>query len=265
MSIIDKIFRKNVKLSINENENNILLTENGNEKIITFNNIVYSKLKKGSILVNGYWDYFLPLPNYFNKINNFNGKINILIIGLGAGTIPYQMLHVYDNIKIISLETSQTMINITKELIQKEDLKRLKIIYEDGNKYVNKNAENLRDSFDLIILDAYIDDEIPKVFFEEQFIKNSSILLKKEGILAINFVKNTKNNLNLLINNLKKYYKIGYLNTGLFSGNIIVLGLKNKNRHVKDLLQAFDGLPADIKLESYDYYANIEEINNIKM
>jgi hypothetical protein len=46
MSIINRIFGKHVKLSINENENEIALTESGNEKVITFNNIVYSKLKK---------------------------------------------------------------------------------------------------------------------------------------------------------------------------------------------------------------------------
>ncbi|MCL5433643.1 MAG: methyltransferase domain-containing protein [Candidatus Marsarchaeota archaeon] len=265
MSIINRIFGKHVKLSINENENEIALTESGNEKVITFNNIVYSKLKKGSILVDGYWDYFLPLPNYFNKININNIKnknvVNVLVIGLGAGTIPYQMLQTYNNVKITALETSAAMIQITKELLQKEDLKKLKIIYHDGYDYINKNVAHLRNLYDLIILDAYIDDKIPDVFFEKQFIDNINFILNNEGIFAINFIQNTKNDLRLLIKNLKDYYKIYYLNTGLFSGNLIILNMKNKNRGINNLLQAFNGLQDNIKLEAYNYYANIKSEN----
>jgi hypothetical protein len=37
--------------------------------------------------------------------------------------------------------------------------------------------------------------------------------------------------------------------------------MKNKNRGINNLLQAFNGLQDNIKLEAYNYYANIKSEN----
>jgi hypothetical protein len=49
--------------------------------------------------------------------------VNVLVIGLGAGTIPYQMLQTYNNVKITALETSAAMIQITKDYYKRKILK----------------------------------------------------------------------------------------------------------------------------------------------
>ena|GEM_PF-6084008 len=172
------------------------------------------------------------------------------MIGLGAGTIPYQMINVYDNIKVIALDTSNAMIEITKKLIPKNVLKKLRLLEIDGIKYFNKNIRYFENFYNLIILDAYVDDKIPSGFYREDFIKKVYKFLKEDGILAINFVKTPHNNINNMISVLKKYFKVYLLNTGYLSGNIIIVASKKEINFV-ELLK---GLPEEVIQEVYFSY-----------
>jgi spermidine synthase len=248
LSILNRIFKRNV-LTINENGNQIELIEKGNEKIITYNKIVYSRIKINNILVNGYWDYFLPLPNFFKNRN----KVNILLIGLGAGTIPYQMLNIYSNIRITALDTSDAMIQITKKLIPSNILKKIRLNKIDGIEYINKNLNYFKKFYDLIILDAYINDKIPDGFYKEDFIEKVYKFLTDDGLFTINFVKTQSNNLDDMIVKLKKYFKVYLLDTGYLSGNIIIICSKNNI----NIVESLNDLPENIKQETYSSYNRI--------
>ncbi|MGC8649048.1 MAG: spermidine synthase [Candidatus Micrarchaeia archaeon] len=248
MSILNKIFKRNV-LTINENGNQIELIEKGNEKIITYNKIVYSRIKINNILVNGYWDYFLPLPNFFKSRN----KVNILLIGLGAGTIPYQMLNLYNNVRITALDTSNAMIEITKKLIPSNILKKIRLNKIDGIDYINKNLKYFKNFYSLIILDAYIDDKIPEGFYKKDFIEKVHDFLTDDGLFTINFVKTPSNDLNNMLIKLKEYFKVYLLDTGYLSGNIIIICSKNN----VNIIESLEGLPDNIKQETFPSYYRI--------
>lgn len=176
MELIDRIKSLvNVKkTTITENGNTIEITDTGYEKTMRFNNIVYSRIRKG-IYTHQYWDFFVPAVQLYENPM-------ILMIGLGAGTVPYQLSQlVKGDYNIDIVEVSKPIIDAY--LASAHD-PRVNVIQADGAEYVRQNKQ----MYDLILLDAFVDANIPNQFFEIKFISDASECLKDNGILAINYL-----------------------------------------------------------------------------
>ncbi|MCL4399229.1 fused MFS/spermidine synthase [Candidatus Parvarchaeota archaeon] len=197
----------------------ISIVENDEERILKFNNVVYSKLKKDSFYTGAYWDYFLPLVSIFDSPD-------IFMIGLGGGTIIYQIEKLFHVNSLNVAEINEKMIEAAKFFIG-----------QDVSKYAVKKdgLEAIRDSrarYDLIILDAYKGDSIPEPFLDENFAKEAEKALKTDGILAINYALTFKGILYMerYLSKLRKFFKVYTLNDQLISGNTIIICSKKMNR-----------------------------------
>ncbi|MGC8710695.1 MAG: spermidine synthase [Candidatus Micrarchaeia archaeon] len=207
----------------NENKNsqaadpNTLIERQGSKQVVKYNNITYSMLDDNSIYTHMYWDFFLPLPLIFDNPR-------MLLIGLGGGTIPYQMKTVFDGkISIDIVEVNKKMIDIASEFL-KLDMSQFSIYIEDGAEFVMRK----KNSYDIIILDAYINDRIPKQFLEENFIANSYLALADRGILAINYAYRFSLffEYHMYKKRLSKYFNIYALDKEMKSSNSILLCAK---------------------------------------
>jgi spermidine synthase len=194
-------------------EEKISIETNESRKVLKYNGITYSIYDSNSLYTHMYWDFFIPLPLLFQ-----NPKI--LIIGLGGGTILYQFDSLYANsLSIEVAEISKSMLENAKSFTG-IDLSKFKIYLEDGSKVV-KGKENY---YDLIILDAYLNDRIPKQFLKEEFIADAYKALKNEGILAINYAKKPSIILEYLYFKVKlsKYFKLYKVNGGSRFNTILI-------------------------------------------
>jgi spermidine synthase len=204
--------------SINENDANTTIERHGDKQVMKYNNVTYSMLDDNSIYTHMYWDFFLPLPLVFENPR-------ILLIGLGGGTVPYQMKTVFNGkISMDIVEINKKMINVASEFL-KLDMSQFNIYIEDGAEFVMRK----RNSYEIIIMDAYINDRIPKQFLEEDFIHNAYLALADKGILAINYALR----LSLLFEyymykrRLAKYFNLYTISKGTRSSNSILICAKN--------------------------------------
>ncbi len=205
---------------IKSGNDTLSVVDNGDEISLKLNNVVYSRLKKGKVYTGSYWDYFSPLPVLYKKPN-------ILMIGLGGGTIAYQLTKLYRNVNLDIVEISKPMIELSDYFLPKK-LKNVRIIQEDGLKYIKKKLN----AYDLLILDAYDGDHIPEDFLNDEFVADAYKTLRKEGILAINYALNLSALVYLenYLNKLRKLFKVYTINNPFTSGNMIIIGSKEMNR-----------------------------------
>jgi len=200
------------------------------QKEFRYGSIVYSRIYKEGLYTGSYWDFFLPLPSLYENPS-------VLIIGLGGGTIPFQMQEIYKNkAKISVVEIDKYTIELARKFLPSI---KFDIINADGIKFVHES----HNKFDVIVLDAYIKDTIPKEFLDESFIQDSHSALKEEGILAVNYALGIRDliRLNNYISKLRKYFGVYKLvSTHLIGNNIIVCSKKlDKERIVKGITDSF--------------------------
>jgi len=194
----------------------IKVEEQGSRKVLKYNGITYSLSDSNSIYTHMYWDFFIPLPLLFEKPR-------ILLIGLGGGTIAYQLATLYGNITLEISEINKVMVEKAREFTG-IDVSRFTLYLEDGAEVVKRK----KDAYEIIILDAYINDRIPKQFLQEDFISNAYAALSDKGILAINYA----NKLSLFFEyieykqRLRKYFGVYILKKGIGSNNSILLASK---------------------------------------
>lgn len=92
-----------------------------------------------------------------------NTIYDILILGLGGGTLAKLLRKKYPNAKITGVEIDPIMIELGKKYLDL-DKYNIDIKIEDTNKF--KFGE-----YDLVIVDMYSGDNFPKEFESEEFLK----------------------------------------------------------------------------------------------
>lgn len=100
---------------------------------------------------------------------------NILILGLGGGTVAKLIKKLFPKSKITGIEIDPLMVELGKKYL---GLSKTKIKIGDAYDFIKTNKE----LFDLVIVDLYIGDEFPNKFEEEVFLK----LLTNNKIVIFN-------------------------------------------------------------------------------
>lgn len=163
----EEVYSKGVKLQV---------VENGRLTMLKLDSATQSKIDRRSVYMGGFWDYFIPLAYAYDKPR-------ILMIGLGLGTIPYQLHSLLGNmVRLDIVEYDSNVVALAKKYAPARFRDRLFV--EEGCGYVVRTSAR----YDVIILDAFSKGaRIPKQFYEETFVRNASRILKADGVLAINY------------------------------------------------------------------------------
>lgn len=129
------------------------------------------KCQLDSLTVNySYGGLHKAFDKLFRKINineqNFN---KVLLLGLGAGSVVSLLTEKYKKkCEITALENDGVVIELAKKYFNVQRFDSLKIIKQDAFKFVNET----NNKYDLVIVDLFIDNEVPKIFRTSQFIEN---------------------------------------------------------------------------------------------
>jgi spermidine synthase len=118
-------------------------------------------------------NYYLELLPYFNP----EGE-KALLIGLAGGLLPY-ILSMHD-IETKAVEIDPRITYLAKKYFDYQG----EVTIGDGRRYV----EDSKEKFDFCILDAYSSDQLPFHMVTVQMFEAVSKRLKKDGILAINYI-----------------------------------------------------------------------------
>ncbi|MCL5100185.1 MAG: fused MFS/spermidine synthase [Candidatus Marsarchaeota archaeon] len=231
----------------------LTVRERGRERVFLCNDVVLSRLRLDTIYTGSYWDYFLPLPSLYSNPR-------ILVIGLGGGTIPFQMESIYRNARIDVAELSGKVAELSASFLPKK--LKARVMIGDGADIVRGSKVN---TYDIIIVDPYRTYGLPEKFSSDEFIGNSLHALSDDGILTFNYILSPENvtAFQRRIPTLKQNFSMYLFGAPRFSGNRILICSrklkgaeiakrtsenfpdKKRGRHVLDeyfLMQPFPGM-----------------------
>jgi spermidine synthase len=114
-----------------------------------------------------------------------NNPKNILIIGLGGGTLSNTLHQLYPESYITNVEIDDVVTKVARQYFNYLENERISTITQDGRIFV-KRAAIKKQQFDLIILDAFNGDYIPEHLMTVEFLQELKQVLSKNGILAAN-------------------------------------------------------------------------------
>ena len=147
-------------------------------------------------------EYYSVFEKGFAALNigarNFN---NVLILGFGLGSVLILLKHIYKlNFNCTAVELDATIISLAQKYTDPKFLANTTIVNADAYNWVLQNKA-LHSTFDLIIVDLFVDKITESKFFENTFIKHNKALLNKNGLLLYNTLSSNKNK-----KQLKQYF-----------------------------------------------------------
>jgi spermidine synthase len=120
-----------------------------------------------------------------NRINS------VLILGLGGGSVVSSLRHKFQyHGSIQAVELDHKIINLAIEEFGHQASDKLEIVQADAFDFM----VDCTHKFDLIVVDLFIDNEVPAPFYENEFCKNTLRCLNEQGSLIFNLGINSAQN-----------------------------------------------------------------------
>jgi len=116
------------------------------------------------------FDHYIDIPK------------TILVLGLGAGTIPSYLYQRFSKTKIYVVEILPELKEIASNYFSMPKNERLEIVIGDAYNYIKETQIQ----FDLIFMDVFNKNSIPKKFCTEEFYTGLKRLISENGYVAFN-------------------------------------------------------------------------------
>ncbi len=132
------------------------------------------------LLTGGPWDYYLVAP-YFAPNVEPSDLQQVLMIGLGAGTVPKQMTQIYGPIAIVGVEIDPRIAEIGRKYFDMTE-PNLEVVVQDGRYFLMTDDRK----YDLIGTDAYQQPYIPFQMTTKEYFQHVRDRLTPNGVAVIN-------------------------------------------------------------------------------
>ena len=161
------------------------------EKSVSMVNDTLEVLKVGDILMlnsantnYSFGGLHRVFRNAFEKVSIAERDIsNVLILGFGAGSVASILQEEYKiSCKIKAVEKDPEVIRLGREYFNTQRYSGLEIVEADAEEFIRN--ENLH--YDLIIVDLYIDFEVPAFCHSREFISALQRCLAENGMIMFN-------------------------------------------------------------------------------
>lgn len=124
----------------------------------------------------------IVLEEGLNLLPIMNFK-NALILGIGAGCVVDSLRNKYSfHGKIVGVELDPVVINLAKTEFGLFDFENIEVLKEDAAVYVKKS----KDLFDLIVVDLFINIEVPSIFYGQEFWDDVEKIVADDGFVLFN-------------------------------------------------------------------------------
>jgi len=108
---------------------------------------------------------------------------SILLLGLGGGCVIESLRNKFNYQKhITAVELDDTIIKIASQEFNIQNSNRTEILHDNALHYVKQ----CKKKFDLIIVDIFIDQNVPEVFYENSFWSKTISLISANGQILFN-------------------------------------------------------------------------------
>jgi len=110
---------------------------------------------------------------------------NVLVIGLGGGTLPTALGKILPEATIDSVEIDPAVVRVAQTYFGYTPGPRQRYFVEDGREFVQQ-ADQRGARYDMIMLDAFDVDYIPRHLLTVEFFRELKAVLSPDGVLVAN-------------------------------------------------------------------------------
>jgi spermidine synthase len=110
---------------------------------------------------------------------------NVLVVGLGGGTLPVALHELYPGATIDVVEIDPAVKTVAETYFDFAESERMKVTLQDARVFT-KRAMSRERRYDLIMLDAFNGDYIPEHLMTKEYLEETRALLVPGGVLAAN-------------------------------------------------------------------------------
>ncbi len=116
---------------------------------------------------------------------------NILLVGLGGGSIPLVFSELYPDAKIDVVELDPAVKKIAYDYFHFRDTVNMSVTISDARVFI-KRAGMQGKQYDYILLDAFNGDYIPEHLMTKEFLQETKRILSDKGVLVANTFSSSK-------------------------------------------------------------------------
>lgn len=116
---------------------------------------------------------------------------NVLIIGLGGGTMSNSIHQLFPDARITNVEIDSAVVKVAREYFDFIENDKITTEIKDGRIFI-KRAKIKKEQYDWIILDAFNGDYIPEHLMTQEFLSEINSVLAENGVLAANTFSNSE-------------------------------------------------------------------------
>jgi spermidine synthase len=114
---------------------------------------------------------------------------DVLVLGCGAGSVIQILRGKYSkDCAITAVEIDPVVIELAREHFLIDRVNGLEIVCADAREFV----EHTEKQFDLVVVDLFIDDQVPAPFRTREFVERLCEILVPDGWLVFNAIDDTK-------------------------------------------------------------------------
>lgn len=106
---------------------------------------------------------------------------NILVFGVGGGTVFKMFQRSFPNARMVGVDVDREIIRIGKTYFGLDKLPRLTLVAKDARDY------SANQKYDLVIIDLYIGNDVPRFVTQEPFLSKVRRLLGPDGRMIMNY------------------------------------------------------------------------------
>lgn len=110
---------------------------------------------------------------------------NVLVVGLGGGTLPTALSELYPSASIDVVELDPAVVVVAKRYFGFQPTEHVRVVEQDARVWA-KRAQSSAKRYDLIMLDAFNGDYIPEHLMTREYLSEARQLLTGDGVLASN-------------------------------------------------------------------------------
>ncbi len=110
--------------------------------------------------------------------------LRTLVIGLGGGSLVKRMWRDYAPMHVDAVELDPAVVDLAYDYFMLPDDDRIVVYAEDGRDFLRLTDA----TYDIIVIDAFDDDHIPRHLMTEEFLRECRDRLSADGVIAYNLI-----------------------------------------------------------------------------
>lgn len=186
---------------------------NGHIQVIEFGDVRRVVVDNISQSVSAHAKYAQRL--YWGKVvqvlkENFTNLNEILLLGLGGGTLVHMIHKEFPSVTTTSVEIDQTMVDIANNYFDLSTVPNSRIIVDDAMKVIiEPHSFDIRENqFDAVIVDIYVGEKYPDLGKSGNFIGNLKNLVAGGGLVIFNRIyrEHHQEEVNIFIDYVSEFF-----------------------------------------------------------